>query len=233
MAKETENLPVLFEHGGAAAPVSPAYFGAEEESAMPVSHYLWAIRRQVWKILVFVATCVIGTFVFSSRLQPIYESTATISIDRNAPDALVGQDSQKSPAPQDADQYIVTQVDMIQSDAVLRPVAQKFDLLQREGKLKGLSPDRIEALRNGPTKLARLRVSRPPGTYLVEISYRSPIPSLPPMLPMRSRNRTSSTSTGCKSIPPSAPPALWSVNSTGSRREWSAPVRLSPSLKRS
>ncbi len=142
--------------------------------------YLWAIRRQVWKILVFVCghLCHRHLCLLESRLQPIYESTATISIDRNAPDALVGQDSQKSPAPQDADQYIVTQVDMIQSDAVLRPVAQKFDLLQREGKLKGLSPDRIEALRNGPTKLARLRVSRPPGTYLVEISYRSPSPQL-------------------------------------------------------
>ena len=45
------------------------------------------------RILAFVATCVIATFIVSKRLTPIYESIATIDVDRQAPQGVMGQDA--------------------------------------------------------------------------------------------------------------------------------------------
>jgi len=180
MGKEIEHLPALAEPNFPAylQPIQPPNI-EPEEGAIPLSHYFWIIRRQSWKIALFVATCLVATFVISARLQPIYESVATISIDRNAPSGIVGDEAQKpGGGSQDADQYIATQMKMVQSDAVLRPVAEKFDLLEREHQLRGLSPQMTRALRDAPTQLRQLRVSRPTNTYLVQVSYRSPSPQL-------------------------------------------------------
>jgi capsular exopolysaccharide synthesis family protein len=113
------------------------------------------------------------------RLQPIYESTATVDVDRQAPSEVVGQDSTRSAgAPSDADQFLATQVKLIQSDAVLRPVAEQFHLLDREGQLKRMSSEKAQQTAQAPVVLSRLKVTRPPNTYLLLISYRSPDPGL-------------------------------------------------------
>jgi capsular exopolysaccharide synthesis family protein len=149
-----------------------------EAPAVPLSHYLWILRRHRWKIVAFVATCVLATAVVSARLQPIYESTATVDVDRQAPSEVVGQDSTRSNAPNDADQFLATQVKLIQSDAVLRPVVEQFHLLDREGQLKKMSPEKAQETAQSPVVLKHLKVMRPPNTYLLLISYRSPDPGL-------------------------------------------------------
>ena len=146
--------------------------------AVPLSHYLWILRRHRWKMAAFVATCVLVTAVVSARLQPIYESTATVDVDRQAPSEVVGEDSTRSTAPNDADQFLATQVKLIQSDAVLRPVAEQFHLLDSEQQLKGMSPEEAQERARAPVALNRLKVTRPPNTYLLLISYRSPDPVL-------------------------------------------------------
>ena len=153
------------------APPQPEY--EAEAPAVPLSHYLWILRRHVWKILVFILTCVAATFVISSRLQPIFESTASVDVDRQAPSEVVGQDSARSTAPNDADQFLATQIKLIQSDAVLRPVAEEYKLLDREGQTTGLSAARIQEISRAPVVLKRLKVTRPPNTYLLLIAYRS------------------------------------------------------------
>ena len=138
---QSNNLPTV-----AYYPPIPVQQEFEPEApAVPLSHYLWILRRHRWKILAFVATCVLATAVVSSRLQPIYESTATVDVDRQAPSEVVGQDSTRSNAPNDADQFLATQVKLIQSDGVLRPVAEQFHLLDREGQLKSMSPEKAQA----------------------------------------------------------------------------------------
>jgi capsular exopolysaccharide synthesis family protein len=149
----------------------------QEAPAVPLSHYLWILRRHAWKIAVFVCTCVLATFIVSARLQPIFESTATIDVDRQAPAEVIGQDSTRS-APNDADQFLATQVKLIQSDAVLRPVAEKYDLLQKEGQVAAANADKAQQTSRAPVALKRLKVTRPPNTYLLLISYRSPDPQL-------------------------------------------------------
>src|SRR5664279_6056301 len=55
----------------------PAFMYAEpdaEEPTLPLSHYLWILKRRRWEILAFVLTSVIATVVVSSRLCLLYTS---------------------------------------------------------------------------------------------------------------------------------------------------------------
>jgi polysaccharide biosynthesis transport protein len=158
-----------------ALPASWYGYDAEpERSGVPLSHYLWILNRHRWRILSFVLGCVAATLIVSSRLTPIYESTATVDIDRQVPTSIIGQDSLRAPL-NDSDQFIATQVKLIQSDSVLRPVAQRYHLLSLE---KGASRTATDAEENAPVTLKKLRVARPPNTYLLLISYRSADPRL-------------------------------------------------------
>jgi succinoglycan biosynthesis transport protein ExoP len=128
--KLDHNLPALAEQYSLASYTPAAPFELEpEEPSVPLSHYLWIVRRHRWKILSFILTCVIATVIISSRLTPAYEATVTIDIDRQTPTGVIGQEAMRS-VTNDAEQFLATQIKLIQSDSVLRPVAQKYDLLE-------------------------------------------------------------------------------------------------------
>ena len=144
-----------------------------EDARIPVSQYLWILKRQRWRIFGFCAAAVIATVVISARLTPMFESTATIDIDRQLPPGIVGQEAART-AGNDADQFLATQMKLVQSDGVLRPVDERFSLRRREDR----SPGSTTTAENAPIVLKRLRVTRPPSTYLILISYRSDDPRL-------------------------------------------------------
>src|SRR5579875_2795053 len=148
------------------------------QPTISASHYLLVIYRQKWRILGFVATCLLVTFLVSSRLTPIYEATARIDVDRRVPSAIIGQEASQSVSSEDADQFMTTQIELIQSDAVLRPVAQRYNLLDREHQLEKLSPAEAKRKADAPTFLRQLKVTRPILTYILRISYRSSDPKL-------------------------------------------------------
>ena len=159
--------------------VQPAWYGYDTEppdqSAVPLSHYLWILRRHRWKILGFIFGCIAATVIISARLTPVYESTSTVDIDRQMPAAAVGQDATRMPA-NDADQFLATQVKLIQSDSVLRPIADQYHLLEIEKQFNEKVPR--QAQEDAPILLKKLKVSRPPNTYLLLITYRSTDPRL-------------------------------------------------------
>ncbi|HXA50717.1 MAG TPA: polysaccharide biosynthesis tyrosine autokinase [Candidatus Acidoferrum sp.] len=144
--------------------------------AVPLSHYLWLLRRHWWKILGFVALSVTAAVIVSSWLVPIYESTAIIDIDRQMPSAIIGQEATRTMS-NDSDQFLSTQVKLIQSDAVLRPVVQKFKLLDNETESADSQLPKAAA-DEAPVLLKDLKVARPANTYLLLISYRSTDPKL-------------------------------------------------------
>jgi capsular exopolysaccharide synthesis family protein len=158
--------------------LQPTSYGYDAEppdqSGVPLSHYLWILKRHRWKILGFVLGCTAATVIVSSRITPVYESTATVDIDRQMPSAAVGQDATRMPS-NDADQFLATQVKLIQSDSVLRPVAEQYHLLEVE---KQTSEKLSQAQQDAPVLLKKLKVTRPPNTYLLLISYRSTDPHL-------------------------------------------------------
>ena len=161
--------------------VQPAWYGYDieppEQSAVPLAHYLWLLRRHRWRILAFVFACVTATLLISLRLTPIYESTATVDIDRQIPTAVIGQDATRMPL-NDADQFLATQAKLIQSDSVLRPVVQQYHLQDLEREAKDITPEKSQAEEDAPVLLKKLKITRPPNTYLLLISYRSTDPKL-------------------------------------------------------
>src|SRR5262249_24954031 len=138
-----------------------------ESAELPLSHYCWILQRHRWRIGGFVAAVVLFTYVLCNRITPMYEATATIEFDRQSPTGVVGQEASQL-AVNDADQFLATQVRMLQSDSVLRPVVRKL----------ALAPDPKVADMPGdaPVRLKGLRVSRPPNTYLLQVGYRSSDP---------------------------------------------------------
>jgi polysaccharide biosynthesis transport protein len=145
----------------------------QSEPSVPISQYLWILKRHRWKLLAFVGVCVIGTAIASVRLTPIYEATSTIDIDRRIPTSILGQDATQS-ATNDADQFMATQVKLIQSDSVLRPVAEKYHLRELEQTDWSQQASKTDELEEAPVVLKKLQVTRPSTTYLLLISYRSP-----------------------------------------------------------
>ena len=144
-----------------------------QPAGLPLSHYLWILKRSKWKILSFIAVCLLITSISVSRITPIYESTARIDVDRRAPSGIIGQDSAQSNAGNDADQFLTTQIELIQSDGVLRPVEEQFHVLFHEGQFPG-SPEQARILADSPLKFNGLKIVRPPNSLILRISYRSP-----------------------------------------------------------
>src|SRR5450631_1297632 len=177
MRKLDNHLPALTETLHVRQlPLSPpltldAEFEAQTAHVTP-AHYLWILRRQAWKITAFVVAAVLATWVVSLRLTPIYESTVSIDIDRQVPTGVLGEEATRS-ASNDADQFIATQVKLIESDSVLRPVVDKYRLREVEEDALEEAVDHSATSLEAPVILKRLKITRPPNTYILQISYRS------------------------------------------------------------
>ena len=148
------------------------------QASLPASHYLFIILRHKWKILGFVGFCLLATYLVCARLTPLYQATAKIDVDRRVPIGIIGQEASQASSGDDADAFMATQMELIQADAVVRPVAEKFNLLQRESQLEKLAKDGVRRKTDAPVYLRQLKVTRPVNTYILRISYRSPDPQL-------------------------------------------------------
>jgi uncharacterized protein involved in exopolysaccharide biosynthesis len=135
-----------------AAPSVHAGFEPVQPSVTP-AHYLHVVWRQRGKIAAFVATCVLITYLISARMTPIYEATAKIDVDRRIPQGVVGQDASQGTVGDDSDAFMATQMELIQSDSVLRPVADHYDLLRRESQLEKLVGESVRKKTDAPTYL--------------------------------------------------------------------------------
>lgn len=171
-------LPVASDYRSMPPTQAPLLELDTSEASLPLSHYLWILRRHAWRIVGFVLTVVTATIIISARLTPIYESTATVYVDRQEAKNLVGSESESAGLNVlDAEQFLTTQIKMLQSDSVVRPVAQRYNLLEREDQLTD-DKDRNAKATDAPIVLKRLKIARPPNTYLLQINYRSTDPQL-------------------------------------------------------
>ncbi len=180
---EYPNVPAIAGQGDGSSlperfplvPQSPSSVEADR-GGVPLSHYLWVLKRYAWRIAWFVFIVVTATVLATSRITPVYESTATIDIDRQAPSGVIGQDANRGGL-NDADQFLATQVKLIQSDSVLRPVVRSL-LMPSTAHSTAAAALPSSRSDEAPVTLPGLKVVRPPNTYLVLISYRSPRPDL-------------------------------------------------------
>ncbi|MCC6586433.1 MAG: polysaccharide biosynthesis tyrosine autokinase [Bryobacterales bacterium] len=157
------------------ATAGPGYLPVDlevEPQTVPLAHYVWILRRHRWRISAFVLACVAASVIICSRLTPIYESTATIDIDRRMPPGIFGAEAVQS-ASNDADQFLATQIRLLQSDSVLRPVAEKYNLREAENENWQEELKKDAEAGDTPVILRKLKVTRPPNTYLLLVSYQS------------------------------------------------------------
>ncbi len=142
-------------------PISPRMFlPALENGAQlngpSLSQYLWVVKRHRWKLLGFVIFSVIATVIVSKRLTPLYESTAVIDIDRQTPAAVLGNESTAAVNSADVENYLTTQEQIVQSDAVLRPVVEKFHLMTPALRKLAKDPLLSSRLKDAPIELRGL-----------------------------------------------------------------------------
>jgi capsular exopolysaccharide synthesis family protein len=147
---------------------------------LPISHYTWLLRAHFAKMLAFVILSVLATALVTLRMTPIYESTATLYIDRAAEKDVVGKDSVSATASFDEDAFLASQIRILQSDSVVRPLAEKYNLLETEKQIKPgkEDPAKTASIRSAPIVLKGLTVTRPPNTFILQISYRCPDPKV-------------------------------------------------------
>jgi succinoglycan biosynthesis transport protein ExoP len=160
-------------------PLLPIEHKRHIEETLPVSHYLMVLSRQKWRIALFTLLCGLVALFVSLRETPLYQSVALIDVDRNGDLEAVGSDPRNA-TPGNPEQFIATQMRLIQSDAVLRPVAQKHNLPleQQDAWFAPKRSDEASARNLAPAVLKHLKVTHPPQTYLIYIQYRSPDPHL-------------------------------------------------------
>jgi succinoglycan biosynthesis transport protein ExoP len=148
------------------------------EAGSSLLHLVELLMRHKWKMVALVTLLTAAAGFVSSRLEPLYESTTVVRIDRPSSGGVVGIEAGQAISVSDMDQIMATQVEIVQSDPVLRPVADQFNLLEREKQFKGLPAGAIRQRRAAPVVLRRLKITRPPNTYLIRITYRASDPKV-------------------------------------------------------
>lgn len=142
--------------------------GGNMEVPVSVGHYFWLLRRAWWKIALATTLSTGLAGYLAHRIQPLYESTARVAVDPEVSNTVMGDHGPVDVAGSETEQFFNTELELIQSDAVLRPVAQQFHLLL---KSSASAPDAGGA--DAPVLLPGLSVVHPANSFLINISYRS------------------------------------------------------------
>jgi capsular exopolysaccharide synthesis family protein len=142
-----------------------------EPLSVLISHYFRVVWSNKWIILGLLICSGIGSLMYSKRITPVYESTVAIQIDRRGPTGIVGQEATQS-AQGESEQFVATQVRLIQSSSVLSPVVEQFGIGNASLPASASSTPDVK----GSVSLPGLKVQQVPGTYIVLVSYRAENP---------------------------------------------------------
>jgi polysaccharide biosynthesis transport protein len=150
------------------------------ESQHPITFYIGVLRRKARSILLIALGLTALAALISAFLPPVHTGVATIAIDRQSAPTTVGEDHMLSIGD---DQFMATQQSLLQADIIVRPVADRYNLLEREHQYREsifwkASPEKIRAIHNAPIVLKHLKVERKPNTYLLTITYRDSNPAI-------------------------------------------------------
>src|ERR1051326_7227737 len=129
------------------------------EASISLAHFLRILRRNAWKLAAFVTVVVLGALLVTLKLEKLYESVAVVKVDRPATRGIVGDEALQILPDNDLNQIITTQIEQIQSDPVIRPVAEKYHLLEVEKQLSGLTTAQASRRLAAPITLRGLKVT--------------------------------------------------------------------------
>ncbi len=159
--------------------INPAALGPIN-GATSLTHLAKILQRQKWVIAGSMVLTVGAVVALTLTVPKLYEGTATVKVDRHS---AGGRDGSENSPIDDMDQTITTEMELASSDPVLRPIAEKYHLLEEEHQLKNfllwdISPEQARRKRAAAIELKRLKIKRPPNTFLIQISYRAHDPRL-------------------------------------------------------
>jgi polysaccharide biosynthesis transport protein len=150
------------------------------EFQRPLTFYAEIVRRH-WEMIAVLTIGLTALVALACALSPaINAGSALIAIDRQAVPETVGSDHLMTTGD---DQFMATQQSLLQADTILRPVAEHYNLLEREHQLQRYwfwrySREKEAAIRSAPIILKHLKVERNPNTYLLTITYRDTNPQV-------------------------------------------------------
>jgi len=150
--------------------------------------FLWLLRaayRSRWIILALLAAALSLGIIATLLTTPLYTATASAQIDQQAERVLGTEDEQPAAAFQDADRFLQTNIEVLQSRATAVRVAQSLGLLsddvfieQMNGNVAPDATDQVRRERVVALLLENLAVELPRDSRIARISFRSPNPAL-------------------------------------------------------
>src|SRR5260370_26020464 len=150
--------------------------------------YLILVRNHQWLILFFLLAIVSIVSIATFRMQPVYQATARVEIDRENANAIHFADSDSYDMYSDLEDYITTQSKILQSEtlAMLTVKSMGLDNLPEFGgnPAKPVKPTvpGTEASLHRPKSLSaflgKMTIKRVPNSRLLDVTFESTDPSL-------------------------------------------------------
>jgi polysaccharide biosynthesis transport protein len=150
--------------------------------------YLLVLRKHQWLITFFLLAIVSIVTIATFRMQPVYEATARVEIDRENANAIHFTDSEQYDMYEDLDNYITTQSKILTSEtlAMLTVKSMGLDRLPQFGgdptkPLKAPVPGSDVSLRRPRALgafLGSLSVKRVPSSRLLDVTFEATDPAL-------------------------------------------------------
>jgi capsular exopolysaccharide synthesis family protein len=157
-----------------------------------------ALLRQAWSavyrnlrlILVIFALCIAASIALTMLATRQYEATATLKIDMESAKILGTEDANASAAVADAERFLQTQVEIVQSRSIARDVDRALGLSRNDAFITAMGAKPVpvagdpaaEARRRGDQVLGLLQtnldVSLPRTSRVLSVSFTSPDPAL-------------------------------------------------------
>ncbi|HKV28469.1 MAG TPA: polysaccharide biosynthesis tyrosine autokinase [Candidatus Acidoferrales bacterium] len=145
--------------------------------------YLVILRKHQWMILTFLLTVVTIVTIASFKMKSVYVASARVEVDRENYNALPFQDNNSFDMSVDLDNYIETQIKILESETLAMQTIRSLDLprFQEFGgnpsELVTVEPNQKEPPILGEF-LGRLSVNRVPNSRLIEVHFAAEDPQL-------------------------------------------------------
>ncbi len=148
--------------------------------------YILILRKHQWLILTFLLTVVTAVTIASFKMKPVYEASARVEVDRESQNNLPFQGGNSYDEYMDMENYIATQVEILQSETLAFQTIKSLDL-DRYPEFGGEPGAKIAAAPGESASprpailsafLGRLRVRRVPNSQLVEVTFEGADPKL-------------------------------------------------------
>src|ERR1700739_759355 len=90
--------------------------------------YVMVLRKHQWLITFFLLAVVSIVTIATFRMQPIYEATARVEVDRDTPNAFRFNEGEQGDDYGDLEDYIITQSKILQSETLAMQTVKSMGL---------------------------------------------------------------------------------------------------------